>query len=270
MDALEQLTFVSADRAPLPIDERVDEDLLVNQFETTRGEWRKFLEGAKLAQNDDWSSKLAGWPSDADNWPASWMTRDEARAFAAQRDMRLPTVVEWLLIAAGPQGRLFPWGDTRFDSVADTLDFGLMRPVAVGTFESGRTPEGAYDVLGNVWEWCSDVSPKVAIERGDACAFGGSYLSFARPIYNPADGKFFVLALDSASRSDDVGVRLVANARDYLASHAPRWTVTPRNRERLLRVGRRFGVAAIPLLDELARRDGAPSALAVLLEGARR
>lgn len=264
---LERLAFVPAGRVPAANASTV-EDLLVGALEVTRDEWRAFLAESALELEPEWQSKLAQWPEGSGNWPASSMTRDEAARYASTRGMRLPTSLEWLALAGGAQGRLYPWGDTRFDSVANTLELGLVRPLAVGSFESGRTPAGAYDVVGNVWEWCSDALPRLE-EESKACVCGGSYLYFLRPIYSHAGSEYFALALDPASRSDDIGLRLVVSAREYLWRQAPKWGDGAHVRQRLQRVGERFGPAAAPLLEDLARRPGAPAALAALSEGAR-
>ncbi|MCK6448890.1 MAG: formylglycine-generating enzyme family protein [Planctomycetes bacterium] len=266
---LERLVFVPAGRVPAANAVVVD-DVLVTAFEVTRDEWRTFLAETGLETDDVWRDKLATWTEGTGDWPASSLSCDEAERYARARGFRLPTSLEWLALAAGPQGRLYAWGDTRSDSVANTLEFGLYKPLAVGSFESGRTPAGAYDVIGNVWEWCSDTLNGLAADGSKRCAFGGSYLYFLRPIYSHAVSEYHALVLDPSSRADDVGVRLVATARDYLWRQAAKWGDGARARERLGRVGERFGAAALPLLDELARRPGAPGSLAVLAEGARR
>lgn len=265
---LERLTFVPAGRVPAA-NANVFEDLLVDQFEVTRASWRTFLAESGLGASEEWRAKLAQWPLETGDWPASSMTCDEAQRFASTRGMRLPTSIEWLAIAAGPQGRLYPWGDTRFDSVANTLELGLLRPLPVGAFESGRTPSGAYDVVGNVWEWCSDALNALSDESGKRCAFGGSYLYFTRPIYSHAGSEYYSLSLDPSFRADDIGLRTVVSAREYLWREAVRWGDGPATRARLQRVGERFGPAAVKLLDELASRPGAPRAFASLIEGAR-
>ncbi|MCE9593541.1 MAG: formylglycine-generating enzyme family protein [Planctomycetes bacterium] len=268
LDELDRLAFVPTGRVPAA-GASVDDDLLVDVFEVTREEWRTFLAATQFDADDDWKAKLATWPQETARWPASWMTRDEALRFASSRGMRLPTSVEWLALAAGPQGRLYPWGDTRFDSVANTLELGLLRPVAVGSFESGRTPAGVYDVVGNVWEWCSDALPSLSVDGGKSCVFGGSYLYYARPIYSHTGSEYYALALEPASRADDIGVRLVVSAREYLWRRASSWGDGASVRARLQRVGERFGPSALPLLDELAARPGAPSVFSALIAGAR-
>jgi hypothetical protein len=59
------------------------------------------------------------------------------------------------------------------------------------------------------------------------------------------------------------------SAREYLWRQAPKWGDGSAARTRLERVGARFGASALPLLDELSRRPGAPRSLSALIEGAR-
>jgi formylglycine-generating enzyme required for sulfatase activity len=230
-------------------------------------------------------ARLRGWSAEQDAWPATWMTQEEAARFAAWRGMRLLVPGEWLFCALGSERRLFPWvAYERQDSVANTLELGLGRPCPVGTFEGGRTPRQVYDLLGNVAEWVAGDVLRSATPEGEPAAagsdrpvsaLGGSFRTWLRPIYRPSragdppERTYLAYSLHPRSRQDDVGLRCAVPAATYLAARAPGWGDDPAVRARLVAIGRRWGAAAVPLLDELAARPGAARGLASLLEGAR-
>jgi formylglycine-generating enzyme required for sulfatase activity len=277
---LEGLAFLP--RAELPLGStqvlRVAAPVLIDRFEVTRGEWRRFLaQAGPAAVAPLQAERAAAWEPGTEAWPATFMTRGEAEAFAAWRGMRLPTAAEWLFAALGPNEWPFPWGTTFRESVANTLELGLGRPSAVGTFESGRTPSGCYDLLGNVYEWVQDAVPTPERGPGDrrGSALGGSFRAYTgsagRSILDESTWSFpLALALDPASRLDHLGLRCAVAAEDYLWAHASEWGDDPGAQSRIAAVGERFGRQALPLLSELAARPGAPSGLQMLVEGARR
>jgi hypothetical protein len=248
--------------------------LLVDRFEVTRADWRAWCERASPPQDPAFTAWLAAWGPETSDWPATFMTLAEARAFAAWRGMRLPTAREWMRLACGTDERPYdyPWGGTRRVSVANTLELELGNPLPVGTFEQGRTSLSVYDMAGNVWEWVEDpiATPSSEAPPGLAWAMGGSYLSNLRRLYDTRKGLAFLEEdLDPAARSNDVGLRCCADAAQFLWSHAGGWSAE-RAREKLLAVGAAWGRDAVPLLEELASRPGAPPSLPVLLDGARR
>jgi formylglycine-generating enzyme required for sulfatase activity len=253
--------------------------LLVDRYEVTRSDWK-----AWRAAGPERDANLAGyeasWAPPTSDWPASYMTLAEARAFASSRGMRLPTAREWLRVACGTSERPYdyPWGGSLARSVANTLELGLGNPAPVGTFEQGRTPLSIYDMAGNVWEWVEDpiAIPRDDLERGPyldpelAWAMGGSHLAYLRRLYDDAKGfnYFFEQDLDPRTRSRDLGLRCCADAEEYLWSRATRWGGEG-SEPRLRAVGAAWGRDAVPLLEGLAGKPGAPAGLRFLLDGAR-
>lgn len=298
---LERMAFVPAGRARLPgevglsAEYGAESDLLVDRFEVSRDDWA-FWFGAPPAPAG-LQSGLAATSSANGTWPA-FASHDEATELAARRGMRLPTAREWLWIAAGPRALEYPWGVLPRVSVANTLGLDLRRPVAVGTFEQGRSPQGCYDLIGNVAEWVSlddlAVGPGTLPVSDAAAVVGGSFLNRLRPLFGrdvSAPGQRHRVAgevLPTGTRGVDLGLRCVVDAEDYLRARADEWRAVPGARERLTRVGERWGVGATPLLERLvaqraaaadgAAADGASTdrstaddgPLAWLLGGARR
>lgn len=287
---LEELAFVPAGRGllgtfvPLWLYE-CPAPLLVDRFEVTRGRWQEFAAERPEDLSSEMLAEVREWGGTQTDFPATWMTQVEAQNYAHWRGMRLLAPGEWLFTALGQERRLFPWrAYERQDSIANTLDLGLGRLCPVGTFEGGRTPGQVYDLLGNVAEWVAgDVLTGLARGPGDGgeldgerevSALGGSFRTWLRPIYRspragePSESPFLAYSLHPRSRQDDVGLRCATPAQPYLERVAQLWGNSERTQMRLRAVGERWGRGAVPLLRDLAARDGAPPALTALLEGA--
>lgn len=275
---VEQFSFVPKGWAAPFVGMRceVREDLLVDRFEVTRGRWEYWRERSetRLANLSDWAPLAEG-----EYLPAVGMTHGEAEALAAARGMRLPTAAEWMFIAGGSRAQSWPHGNTRRVSVANTIEMGLGHSASVGTFPGGAsTGTGIEDLVGNVWEWVApplpdQVEPMAWRLQGPSpyplWAMGGSFQVRAQELFF-FDGvrRFNATGLEAGHRADDLGLRCVVGAREYLLEHAPSWS-QPAWRERMLAVGRSWGRRAVPLLARMVQEGQGASALAWLLEGAK-
>jgi formylglycine-generating enzyme required for sulfatase activity len=256
---------------------RVSEPLLVDRFEATRDDWRHHMgrapEPRGLADPLATTSAADGrgaWPAFAD--------LDEARAFAAARGMRLLSAGEWVYVAGGAALLRYPFGASERRSVANTLELGLARPVPVGTFESGVSWSGCYDLVGNAMEWVEgSLPPAISVEwssSAESSAMGGSYLGALLPTFSPSgpggstSAGFNGVPLPPRSRSVDLGVRCAVEAEPFLREHFANLAPDAPTRARLVAVGQRFGRAAVPLLERLSAEAPDDSAVAALLAGA--
>jgi formylglycine-generating enzyme required for sulfatase activity len=93
-----------------------------------------------------------------DNHPVVNVSYDDASAFCQFAGTRLLREKEWELAARGENGRAYPWGDEaptpELAVYAKHPDFGKKSTAPVGSCPQGASPEGALDLVGNVWVWC--------------------------------------------------------------------------------------------------------------------
>jgi formylglycine-generating enzyme required for sulfatase activity len=123
----------------------------IDRTEVTNAEYKKFVDATGARAPDDWSGGSP--PAGRENFPVTDVNWQEAVSYATWAGKRLPTEAEWEAASRGPQGLMYPWGNTWRQ---DAANIGGSSVLAVGQFKDGASPFGALDMIGNVWEWTED------------------------------------------------------------------------------------------------------------------
>jgi formylglycine-generating enzyme required for sulfatase activity len=212
----------------------------MDKFPVTNADFRKFLDATHYQPADalnflkDWKDGM--YPDGAARKPVTWVSLEDAHAYAKWADKRLPHEWEWQFAAQGNDHRIFPWGDCdwlaapsaagRFacpweadpaDAPAPVPDRGRVMAAAsdVDAHPHGASPFGVMDMVGNVWQWTDeyvDEHTRTAIVRGGShYEPQGSIWYFPQAYRNEQHGKLLLMA-PSYDRSGAIGFRCVRDA----------------------------------------------------------
>lgn len=89
--------------------------------------------------------------------PRERVTWFEARDLCILRGGRLPTEAQWEYAARGPDGLIYPWGDT-FEAATAIVSLGADgHPEPVGSNADNASWIGSEDLSGNVYEWTNSL-----------------------------------------------------------------------------------------------------------------
>jgi formylglycine-generating enzyme required for sulfatase activity len=161
-------------------------------------EWWRQLYGADWRHPEGPGSSI----EDRRDHPVVHVSWNDARAYCAWSDTRLPTEAEWEFAARAGSRSPFPWGDELEPNGEHRMNVfqgefparnsgsdGYLATAPVDAFPPNAF--GLHNVTGNVWEWCADwYSPSYYSQspsndpRGPASGStrvqrGGSYLCHA-------------------------------------------------------------------------------------------
>ena len=195
-DLTNQLQDISDERLrtfPNLTPEQVDWYLWFKHLEETEREaqlQKWFPAGVLYRQPGYWDDSRFNHPSR----PVVGLSWFEARAYCAWLSAQtgdaygLPSEDEWEAAARGAEGRAFPYGPAFDVEAGNTFESHIRRTTPVGVFPGGRTPEGVFDLSGNVWEWTTtifalydeDIGDREAAENAEArrVVRGGSRSSY--------------------------------------------------------------------------------------------
>ena len=193
----------------------------IDTYPVTNAQFKKFVDATNYHPRDD-HNFLRDWrdgapPAGWDNKPVTWVSLEDARAYARWAGKRLPHEWEWQYAAQGTDGRLYPWGSQWDDKAVPAPDKSrdLTPPDDVGAHPASSSPFGVMDLVGNVWQWTDEY---VDEHTRAAVLKGGSYFQPQNSIwYFPQayrldqHGKYLLMA-PSKDRAGTLGFRCVMDA----------------------------------------------------------
>lgn len=200
----------------------------IDRYPVTNKDFKAFLDVTQYHPKDDLNF-LKDWqrgtyPPGWEKRPVTWVSLEDARAYAAWVGKRLPHEWEWQYALQGPEhDRRYPWGSSWQPDAAPLPDSGrtMHGPDNVDAHPAGVSAYGVMDMVGNVWQWTDefvDEHTRAAIVRGGSYYRpGGSKWYFPQAYQSDQHGKFLLMA-PSIDRSGAIGFRCVADSvRDGMA-----------------------------------------------------
>lgn len=220
----------------------------VDVFPATNADWLQFARATAYAPRDahnylrDWPTGTryrAGWDrkpvvrSHFALWARvvhriahvahcmqTWVSLEDARVYCAFRGKRLLNEWEWaVIVSAGHEGRVYPWGNVWNASCVPTpvrsRDMAATGPADVDAHRCGASADGVLDLLGNTYTWLNefrDDHTRAAVMRGSAyyAPAGAQSWYWRAPLTIDRHAKY-LLGAPALDRSAVIGVRCAAD-----------------------------------------------------------
>lgn len=131
-------------------------EFYIDKYEVTNLQYEQFIKATQRRSPIHFKNRT--YPEGKADHPVINVSWEDAHDYCIWAGKRLPTDQEWEKAARGSDGRIYPWGNT-FDAHKANVpalwqQLGASGDTTpVGAFEAGKSPYGAYDMSGNVWEW---------------------------------------------------------------------------------------------------------------------
>ena len=194
----------------------------IDRYPVTNADFRKFIDATGYHPKDD-HNFLRDWVKGAPRkgWekkPVTWVSIEDARAYAAWAGKRLPREWEWQYAAQGADGRLYPWGNdwNVANMPAKSKAREMPAPADVDAHPQGASPFGVMDLVGNVWQWTDEFSDEhtraAALRGGSAYLPQTSHWYYPQAYQHDQHGKYLLMA-PAKDRSAGIGFRCVVDGR---------------------------------------------------------
>ncbi|MDB5004905.1 MAG: hypothetical protein JWQ34_3130 [Mucilaginibacter sp.] len=194
----------------------------IDQYPVTNKQFKQFINATKYHPIDD-HNFLKYWANGSylvgsENQPVTWVSLEDARAYANWAGKRLPHEWEWQYAAQGNDGRLYPWGNNKDNSKYPAPDTSrvMRKPTDVNAYPLGVSLFGVMDMVGNVWQWTDeyvDLHSRSAILKGSSyyhAQTSGWYFPAALELNKY--GKYLLMA-PSLDRAATIGFRCAVDSK---------------------------------------------------------
>jgi iron(II)-dependent oxidoreductase len=188
----------------------------------TNQQFKQFLDATKYHPADghnflrDWENGT--YPSGSSSKAVTWVSIEDARAYAAWAGKRLPHDWEWQYAAQSSDGRIYPWGNDWNSQAVPPADHGrtMHARTNVDAYPNGASPFGVLDLEGDVSQWTDefrDAHTRAAIVRGGASYQPGGAVWYFPQTYRLDQHQKYLLMSPGRDRSGTIGFRCVVNAQ---------------------------------------------------------
>lgn len=137
----------SREEAP-EFETRVD-PFYIDKYPVTNEQYGEFIKAASHPEPKFWRDPEINGPRQ----PVVGVTFDDALAYAAWAGKEVPSEKQWEFAARGKENRKYPWGSLEPQTAVCNFADYLGMPSIVSMHDGGATPDGVYDLAGNVFEW---------------------------------------------------------------------------------------------------------------------